>query len=236
MRPRAWCSILACLCATAPGVLTAQRLDPIQDMLNAGRQAYDDLSYSVSDSLARLALTQTGLRRAHRIQAYQLEAASRFPPAESERSADSALVALRQLIRISPLAPLPRTLTWPGLDSLLLVARRTTFGAAASVADSNIIEGIGGQVTLDVVASRPTVFTLRISRPGETGNGQLLDSLGPLDRGTLHFAPVVTDPPRFISGNYRLVIAATDLSTGEKIDLAYQGAFETPRFKTPGSQ
>jgi hypothetical protein len=213
---------------TVPGVLTAQQEDPTQDLLNLGRRAFDDLDYRGADSIARLALDIPGLHRKQRIQALELAAASRYPSSEHDQYPDSALAALNRLARLAPAAVLPRTLTWRGLDSLFGIARRTTFGASASVPDTSVIEGVSGRVALDVVATRPATFMLRLARPDDPSLGEVLDSIGPIERGSLHFMPVVTDQPRYPSGTYRLTVVAVDPGSGDRIDLIFHGAFETP--------
>lgn len=214
------------ICSSRPAA--CQQDNPTQDLINLGRRAFDDLDYRAADSIARQALDIPGLKRGQRIQALELAAASRFPASESDRHADSALVVLRALVRIAPAAAIPRTLTWPGLDSLFAVARRTTFGASVSVPDSARIDGLNGRVTLDVVASRPAMFSLRIARANDPGLGELVDSIGPVERGAVKFAPVQADIPRYPSGTYRLTIIATDPSSSERVDLVIAGVFETP--------
>ncbi len=76
------------------------------------------------------------------------------------------MVALRALVRVAPRTPLPRTLTWSGLDSLLGLARQTTFGISVTVPDTAVLHGVRDRVAVDVVASRPATFLLRIVRPG----------------------------------------------------------------------
>lgn len=220
--------VVLLLVIAVPAVLTAQQEDPTQDLLNLGRRAFDDLDYRGADSIARAALDIPRLHRGQRIQALELAAASRYPSGEHDQYPDSALGALRALARIAPAAVLPRTLTWRGLDSLFAIARRTTFGVSASVPDTSVVEGVSGRVAFDVVATRPATFTLRLARPGDPGLGEVLDSIGPVERGTLRFMPVVTDQPRYPSGTYRLTVVAVDPGSGDRIDVVFRGLFEIP--------
>ncbi|MES2304509.1 MAG: hypothetical protein V4558_03340 [Gemmatimonadota bacterium] len=206
----------------------AQGDDPTQDLLTTGRRSFDDLNYHAADSIARLTLGLPGLRRNQRLQALQLAAASRFPAGEREQFGDSAMAALRALVRVAPTAPLPRTMTWRGLDSLLAFARRTTFGANASVPDSAVISGVSGTLTFEAFATRPAAFTLRVVRAGDPSIGELVDSVGPTERGTLRFAPVVTDQPHYASGAYRVVITAIEPESGDRILLSYRMTLQTP--------
>lgn len=221
-------ALCAVLLAVSAGPVSAQVVDPIQDLLNAGRQAYNNLNFRVADSIARVALELPELRRTHRLQALQLAAAARYPEAAADQYPDSTMSVLRRYVRIAPTAPIARDLTWPGLDSLLAEARRTTFGASVSVPAITPIEGVHGRVSLSVAASRPAHFALRVWRQGDGGPGELVDSIGPAEHGTLRLAPVVSDFPRFSSGNYRLHVTTTDPSTGEQLNLVLRGEFVTP--------
>lgn len=220
------------LCLGAPlgtgTPIAAQVVDPIQDVLNSGRQAYNNLNFRAADSIAMVALELPALRRSHRLQALQLAAAARYPESAGDQYADSAMSALRRYVRIAPTAPINRALTWRGLDSLLAEARRTTFGASVSVPDITPIEGVNGRVSLPVAATRPAHFALRVWKQGDEGPGELVDSIGPVELGVLRMAPVVSDFPRFGSGNYRLQVVATDPTTGERLNHVIQGEFVTP--------
>ncbi|MDZ4673451.1 MAG: hypothetical protein SGI84_03290 [Gemmatimonadota bacterium] len=225
-----WLRLLLALGA-ALGIGTpvaAQVVDPIQDLLDGGRQAYNNLNFRAADSIAMVALERPELRRSHRLQALQLAAAARYPESAGDQYADSAMSALRRYVRIAPTAPIARDLTWRGLDSLLAEARRTTFGASVSVPGTTAIEGVNGRVSFPVAATRPAHFALRVWRQGDEGPGELVDSIGPLELGVLRMAPVVSDFPRFASGNYRLQIMATDPTTGEQLNHVLRGEFVTP--------
>lgn len=218
--------LLACLVILAPRTpAEAQVVDPIQDLLNAGRQAFNNLNYHVADSIARVVLDLPEVRRSQRLQALQLAAAARYPEALADQSADSAMSALRRYVRVAPTAPIARDLTWPGLDSLLAHARAITFGASVSVPAINQIEGVNGRVSLSVAATRPAHFALRIWRQGDQGPGEIVDSIGPVEHGVLRLAPMISDFPRFPSGNYRLHVTATDASNGEQLNLVFRGEF-----------
>ncbi|MGH7583093.1 MAG: hypothetical protein ACREL5_07710 [Gemmatimonadales bacterium] len=221
-------SIVSLLTGLVAIGLPAQAENPTQDLLNLGRRAFDDLDYRGADSIARSALEIPGLRRSQRIQALELAAASRYPSGEADQHADSALLVLRALARIAPAAALPKEMTWHGLDSLFAVARRSTFGASVSYPDSTAIDGISGRVAINVVATRPATFTLRLARPDDPGLGEVLDSIGPTQRGSLRFSPVQGDQPRYPSGAYRLTVVASDPGSDDRIDLVLAGRFVTP--------
>jgi len=221
-------SVVVCTVLWLAPAASAQVIDPIQDLLDGGRQAFNNLNYRVADSIARVVLDLPELRRVQRLQALQLAAASRYPEPGADQYPDSAMSALRRYVRIAPTAPIARDLTWSGLDSLLAEARRTTFGASVSVPGTTVIEGVNGRVSLPVAATRPAHFALRVWRQGDQGPGELVDSIGPVELGTVRLAPAISDFPRFPSGNYRLHLTATDPRTGEQLILVLRGEFDLP--------
>jgi len=211
-----------------PASVEGQVINPIQDLLDGGRQAFNNLNYHVADSIAGVVLKLPELRRNQRLQALQLAAAARYPESGADQDGDSAMSALRRYVRVAPTAPIARDLTWSGLDSLLAEARRLTFGASVSVPGTSPIEGVNGRVSLPVAATRPAYFVFRVLREGTEGPGELVDSIGPIEHGILRVAPVVSDTPRFPSGNYQLTVTATDPTTGEQLNHIIRGEFVLP--------
>ena len=210
----------------SPGA--AQQVDPIQDILREGQDRFTSFRFHEADSLAIVALGNPGLRRQGRTDALILAAASRYPRDVAAQHRDSALTALRQFVRYAPETSLPETMTWPGLDSLLLTARQTTFGASASAPDSTILHGINGRVSIDVVATRPAKFGLWIARAGDRGLGEQVDTTGAVTQGSLRFAPVQGDQPKYPEGKYRLTVVAVEQASGDRIDAHYNADLTTP--------
>jgi len=210
-------------------VLCAQvERDPIQDLIDAGRLNLENLDYRRADSVAGVVLTVPGLGRAHRIQAYQLAAAARFPASRLDQQPDRAMDALRALIRIAPEARLPTAITWVGLDSMLAVARSTTFGSAVTLRDSVSIRGFDARVTVEVVATRAAIYRMTIRPLNSTSGVALYDSAGPAARAELGFQPVMGEVPRLASGVYRLEITAQDATSGEVLTHQLRTVLHTP--------
>ncbi len=230
MRP--WIALLATMASGGPGIgfaLSAQAArDPVQDMIDLGRRHLEDLEWRSADSVAAVVLTVPGLGRAHRIQAYQLAAAARFPASRVDQQPERAMEALRALIQIAPEARLPIAITWAGLDSMLTIARSTTFGSAVRLRDSVPIRGFDARVTVEVVATRAAIYRLTI-RPLNSASGvALYDSAGPTARAELGFQPVMGEVPRLASGVYRLEITVQDPTSGEILTHQLRTVLHTP--------
>jgi hypothetical protein len=210
----------------SPGA--AQQVDPIQDILREGHDRFERFRFHEADSLANVALSYPGLRRRDRSDALILAATSRYPRDVTAQHRDSALAALRQFVRYAPVASLPETMSWPGLDSLLLMARQSTFGASAAAPDSIVLHGIRDSVSIDVVATRPAKFGLWIAHASDRGLGEQVDTTGAIIQGRLRFAPVQTDQPKYAEGKYRLTVVALDQASGDRIDAFYSADFTTP--------
>lgn len=121
---------LALLGAGVPQAASAQG-SPLADLLASARASLNDLNSPRADSLAQMALRVyvDALTPEQRIEALMISAAARYPePYEgSEQYPDSAMRALRQIVRLSAeYRPRP-DITWSGLDSLLAEARASTF-------------------------------------------------------------------------------------------------------------
>lgn len=202
--------------------------NPIQDLIDLGRRDLEDLDYRRADSVAAIVLSVPGLGRAHRIQAYQLAAAARFPASRLDQQPDRAMEALRALIRIAPEARLPTAITWAGLDSMLGVARSTTFGSAITLRDSVSIRGFDARVAVEVVSTRAAIFRMTIRPLTGTSGVALYDSAGPAARAELGFQPVMGEVPRLASGMYRLEITAQDPVSGEVLTHHLRTVLHTP--------
>ncbi len=208
--------LLTCAAAIPTGSLLGQEDSSraiIERLLAAGEREHENRNYSAADSMAREAL-RNPLLRAERARALLLSAAALFPRSHVDQHEDSALTQLRALIRFAPTASPRRAISWPGLDSLLAMARRTTFGLEASARDSVTIEGASGAIPIYSQTTLPAQFRLLlVSRLG--GAPVVVDSSGPATAATLRFQPVMEEQPRFPSGEYVATIEATNVAGGE---------------------
>lgn len=124
---------IATLIALSVGVATvaSAQSSPLADLLMSARASLNDLNSPRADSLAQMALRTYANRITvqQQIEALMISAAARYPePYEgSEQYPDSAMVALRRIIRLDVDYQPRSEITWAGLDSLMTVARATTF-------------------------------------------------------------------------------------------------------------
>jgi hypothetical protein len=207
----------------------AQR-SPVQDLLARARTALNNLEYARADTMARGVLAfGTQLTRAQRIDALQIVAAALYPEEEGLQRRDSAVAYLRQLIRLAPDRDLPRAISWPGLDSLLVRTKLVTFAAIARPPRDSVVAG-EADATIPVSATRPARFRL-IAVPARGGTPIPIDSAGPGRDVTLRLRLLVNDRPRLATGDYELRITAVDTAAGaarDSIVLRYGARVSAP--------
>ena len=145
---------LACVLAVA--VLTAPRAahaqTTVDTLLSRANVALNDLNYDRALLLSRQLLDLPSATRPQRLSALQLLAAAFYPEEKEKQHADSAMTALRQLVRMDATARLPRDITWGGLDSLLEVARTTTYLASGAPDAQYALVGPSGEARIAVKA------------------------------------------------------------------------------------
>jgi hypothetical protein len=217
--------LVAVMLLVAGNALTAQEASPIKDLLATARSRLNDLQYRDAESIIRAVTSYPGLRRADRIQALQLLAAAQYPEHSANQLQDSAVATIRQLIRIAPHASIPRELSWRGLDSLVGDVRYRTFGASATVRQANPLTGPDERVSVEVTASRPAYFTLSLH--GLERDPISLDSIGPVERGSLRFA-VLKDRTVLPAGPGVLVVAAIDPSGEDTAFVRFDANLTAP--------
>jgi hypothetical protein len=205
---------------------------PVADLLVRARVALNGLRYAEADSLAAAVLATFGdrLNRQQRIEALSVCAASLYPDPTGggARRPDSALAYLRRIVRVDPSTfRVPPDLSWPGLDSLYGVARRTTFAAYAEPQERNIISGPNGLASVDVHATRPARFRLALA-PATGGAPVLADSAGPAVGVALRLRAMRNGRPLLSSGSYTLTIVALDSATGDSTVMRYGVTVDAP--------
>ncbi|HKV69869.1 MAG TPA: hypothetical protein VJN62_01380 [Gemmatimonadales bacterium] len=188
----------------------AQQRSPIADLLTRARTALDNLQNARADSIGRsvLALGSQASREEH-LEALEIVAAALYPEDASGRNRDAASDALREYVLLVPDREIPRTMSWPGLDSLLLSVRASTFSAAAHPTRENTLTGATATVDLPVLATRPARFAL-YAVPKGGGGAQLLDTSVVTRSTHLHFGILNGDQVRLPSGAYILELRARD--------------------------
>ena len=219
---------LACACAvaafTTPAAVHAQTT--VDTLLSRASVALNDLNYDRALLLSRQLLDLPSATRPQRLSALQLLAAAFYPEEKEKQHADSAMGALRTMVRMDATARLPRDITWGGLDSLLEVARATTYIASAAPDARYALVGPTGEATIAVMASRPSIF--RLALKSAAGATLVADSIGPATSGTLRFKALNGQRPLLESGAYTLVVSALDPARGDSIVTRYGARVEVP--------
>ena len=206
------------LAAASGAVAQQQTVSPIADVLRQARRALDNLEYSAADSLARSVLvSRAQVSRAERIEALLVLGAALYPEERTAQRRDSALAYLREYVRTAPDGTIPAAISWFGLDSLLELARRTTFAALARPRRDNTVSGAGGSVPIAVVATRPARLKLSLGRRGQTGRPVIVDSAGPARDVVLELRLFADDRPIVSSGEWLITVTAVDSASSDTV-------------------
>ena len=179
MRRKSLTCALAVAVSLTPAVGHAQTT--VDTLLSRASVALNDLNYERALLLSHQLLTLPSATTPQRLSALQLLAAAFYPEEKEKQHADSAMFALRQLVRIDATTKLPRDITWGGLDSLLEVARTTTYLAKGVLDPQYMLVGPAGEAAITVTANRPSLF--RLALKSATGATVLTDSSGPASSG-----------------------------------------------------
>lgn len=118
--------VFAALVFLGAAAAKAQGGSPIGEMMAKGRNALNDLHYREADSIAkRILVLGTLLTPEQQVMAVQLRAASLYPEEAAEQHTDSAIVVIRQLLRLGT-SSVPKDMSWAGLDSLVVLVSRAS--------------------------------------------------------------------------------------------------------------
>lgn len=217
--------VLSAICAVA-----AAAQNPAVDVLLRARMALNDLRYTDADSLARFVLNVLGSRISgeQRVEALSIAAAARFPEPilGAEQYPDSALSALRQLIRIDPDTRLRDEVRWPGLDSLFQVARTTTFAARLS-RPRDVVLGAGDQaVIVDGMSTRRATWTAEL-RPLAGGTPVYRTALEPTQAPQLRLRiELEGGRPSIPTGAYQLIVTVRDAASADSMAWSYRAVVD----------
>ena len=210
---------LALVLADAPPLAAQDDATAMADLVASARAALDNLDYSRADSIART-LLDLGRRasNADRVTALQILAAALYPEERGAQHRDSAYHYLALLVRATPEPVIPRAISWTGLDSLLLEARRRTFAAWPDTQTTYLVANANGDVRLAVTANRPARYELA-ARPVDGGAWIVLDSAGPASSARLRLVEVTDGRARLTSGDHELRLTVTEVASGERLVL-----------------
>lgn len=193
---------------------------PTDDLIDRVRASVDDLRYE--DAIRRanevFAFART-MRPDQLIRLRSVLAAAFYPDEREAQQPDSALNQLVEIVRMQPDAMLPVEVRWSGLDSLLEVARARTFAVQLRPAAEQELVGTEGRGFVDVVASRPARYKLRI-RALPSGTAVLQDStVTPEATGRLGFRAHNGRVALLAAGQYEVLLTAIDATTGDTVEL-----------------
>lgn len=222
--------LLGVLCGAAARPVAGQHASPIDQLISRARRALDDLDYERAQTIARTLLDMRGEATAsQRITGLQLMVAALFPEEEAAQRPDSARRYLRKLILAGPDVSIPRSVSWPGLDSLLATTRQATF-AVWSSPESTYYRGSDDAIEIGVAASRAAWFRLAAVPEGSTDT-ITLDVAGPAPTATLQLPILVGDRPLLTWGRYALLIIGTDTLSGDDLQLQFTATVDAPPFQ-----
>jgi hypothetical protein len=152
----------------------------------------------------------------------QVMAAAFYPEEAEAQQRDSALAHLVALVKMDPEARNAADLRWAGLDSLLETARSQTFSVKVRHAEESILIGTDGRGFVDVIATRPARFSLRIM-PAAGGPAVLHDTSAATARGRLSFRAHDGERPLLVNGQYLLVVTAVDTLSKDSVVTRHRG-------------
>lgn len=206
--------------------------NPTVDVLVRARMALNDLRYIDADSLARFVLDVFGSRLSHeqRVEALSIAAAARFPEPilGAAQMPESALDALRQLVRIDPDIRLRDDIRWPGLDSLFRIARATTFAARLNP-PRDVALGAGDQaVFADGMSTRRATWTAELL-PLAGGAAVYRTDLDATQAPQLRIRVELNGGrPSIPTGAYQLRVIARDAESSDSMTWTYRAIVDAP--------
>lgn len=209
-------ALVALLVAAVP--VTAQQGDPVEDLLRRVVNDVNDLRYADALRAGRELLGAGSLRAAQEVRLRLALAAAHFPEDGGTPLPDSAVAQFERVLQLAPDAELPVVLAWPGLDSLLRVARQRVLTLAVRGAADSLAVGREG-VTLTLVTSRDV--HLRLSTRRRDGRIEVLhdEAATSSRRAVLTLYALRDGIPLLAAGEHELTIAATDPLRGDTARL-----------------
>lgn len=216
------------LAAVQLGAQARQQGSPIDDLLKRAMDAYNDLQYARADSLARQVLAVgSRITQDQRRHALMVVAAAAYPDDPSSQRRAVALATLKQLVRTNLGLKLPQEITWPGLDSLVAEARRTTFGVEVTADTAQDVVGPQGVARLHLRSSRPGVFHVTIMPP-DGGSAAVVDSLSVAGEADFTFATMRNERPVFSTGAYSVIVTGVDAASNDTVTVRYEARVVAP--------
>lgn len=212
----------------------------VRDVIDRMRSDVSDLRYSEAVRRGNELLAfGSDLSPSQRVALRQVMAAAYYPQEVEAQQRDSAIAQLVELVKVAPDARIATELRWPGLDSLLLVARARTFAVLVRYPDESILVGTDGRAFIEVTAARPARYFLRVT-PADGGDAVVLDSTIAGTRGRLAFRGHSGRNVLFANGDYDFTVIAIDGASGDSVSFTRRATASAeapelvrlPRFNT----
>lgn len=195
---------------------------PIMDMIQRAKNSLNNLQYLQAQNTIREVLALGRLKRSQELAALEVASASFFPEDASARRPDSARVYLARLVRLMPTGPFPLDLASPGLDSQLVIARRTAFGAAVRPPLAVTLAGKESRDAVEVMSTYPARWQLYLV-PSTGGAVTLLDTLAAVTNGRLALRAHDGSNAIITAGSYEFRVLAIDTARPDTISLRFDG-------------
>jgi len=205
-----------------PASAQAQEASPLDDLIARVRADVNDLKYPEAIARGRevFAFARTA-RPAQLIALRHAMAAAFYPDERESQQPDSALAHLRATVRLQPDVQLDAELKWAGLDSLLEVARRTTFAVQLRPNAADTLVGPDGRAGVNFIASRPARYKLRV-RALPNGASVAMDSvMTPTAAGRLSLRAHDGRAALIGAGQYELLVTAYDSASTDSIVIRH---------------
>lgn len=213
---------LAFACAASSVEAQARAGSLVNQVLSEARRAMDDLNYRQAIARALSVVSSPAASRSERVEALMIAAAAYYPGDEASlQRPDSAMVYLRQLVRLSPDQRIPDAIGWAGLDSLLERTRRTTFAATAAPRAEYRLTGGEPVAGIRVLAASRARFRLQVERERPARTVVVLDSTALEQEAILRLRLLDGDRRLVPDGEWTLVVTATDSVRSDSIRLRY---------------
>lgn len=230
--PRA---VLLALSLGGSSALASAQRSPLVDHLIQARTALNELRFAEADSLAMFALRifASVINRDQRTEALAIAASARFPDLieGAVQYPDSALIALRELVRLDPDMRLREDVSWSGLDSLMNVARATTFAPRVRPRGEATF-GIGSSgLVAEGTSTRSARWRVELL-PLAGGASLWSDTLSARLSASMAIRVTIADgQPSLVSGDFSLRIVALDGESSDSTVWTYPANVSAPKLE-----
>lgn len=213
-------ALVALVAVALPSRARAQEASIIAMQIDRVIADVSDLRYA--DAIAKgreILASRAALTRTQEVELRSALAAAFFPDVGGQQFPDSALAQFVAVIRLAPDAEVMPTLAWPGLDSLLNVARARTFAVVLRPEPDTLTLDGGTPATLRVLASRPARFALRTRPRGQGREVEHSSTAEPAADAALSLRAHDGERILLSAGPHELVVVAYDPVRGDSTVL-----------------